>query len=108
MNVEFSEKMFDLDDLSDLPEAVKNKISQRTDEFEDNIVRLFNFAKRELSIDEVCVAYYRAYNVEKTRTQIMNKLYQIAQLPNAKIEKGSKKGLYKLKEVKGCDDNGSN
>ena len=105
--MEINESVFNLEDIQDLPEKVRKGIIQHSDEFENNILTLFNCANRELSIDEVCVAYYRVFKIEKTRTQIMNKLYQISQSSRAKIEKASKKGVYKLKELKG-DENAEN
>ena len=85
--------IFRLDDVSDLPEGLRKELSAKTDAFEQNIRVLFSLTERALSVDEVCAAYFRKFHEEKTRTQIMNKLYQMAKKPNSYI-RSIKKGIY--------------
>ena len=99
---DFNMDMFDLNNLDDLNPKLKEQIEKvRKDEFADKIYAIFKFAsdngKEELSIDEVAVVLYRMYHEEKTREQVMNKLYQLAtKQPNKKIESTKRKGYYKL------------
>lgn len=99
---DFNMNMFDLNNLDDLNPKLKEQIEKvRKDEFADKIYAIFNYAsangKEELSIDEVAVVLYRMYHEEKTREQVMNKLYQLAtKQPNKKIESTKRKGYYKL------------
>ena len=96
------ENLFDLFDLSDIP-AELGEIKK--DEMSNRILELFKIADRELSVDEITVAYYRKYAKNesdsdiKTKTQIMNKVYKMSRELNSCIEsvKG-RKGVYKLKE----------
>ena len=98
---DFNMNMFNLDNLDDLNPELKKQIEKvRKDEFADKIYAIFNFAsangKEELSIDEVAVVLYRMYHEEKTREQVMNKLYQLSKQPDKKIESAKRKGFYKL------------
>lgn len=86
-------RLFDLGDIGDIPESLRKEISGRADKFEQNICELFDLAERPLSIDEVSVAYFRKFKEEKTRTQIMNKLYQMSK-KNEPYIKVVKKGIY--------------
>ncbi len=98
---EFSMDMFNLDNLNDINPNLKKQIEvRRKDEFADQIYNIFNFAsqngKNELSIDQVAVVLDRMYHGNKTREQVMNKLYQLSKQDNNKIESTKKKGVYKL------------
>lgn len=86
-------RLFDLGDIGDIPENLRKEISGRADKFEQNICELFDLAERPLSIDEVSVAYFRKFKEEKTRTQIMNKLYQMSK-KNEPYIRVVKKGIY--------------
>lgn len=86
-------ELFDLGNVGDIPENLRKEISGRADKFEQNICELFDLAGRPLSIDEVFVAYFRKFKEEKTRTQIMNKLYQMSK-KNEPYIRVVKKGIY--------------
>ena len=98
---DFNMNMFDLNNLDDISSELRKEIEKvRKDEFADDIYSIFEYAsnngKSELSIDEVAVVLYRMYNKEKTRGQVMNKLYQLSKQDNRKIESTKRKGFYKL------------
>lgn len=91
--------LFDLTNVEDLPEKIKSDIN--VDLFAKRIVDLFELAQRDLSIDEITVAYYRKYNEEdmdiKTKKQIMSKVYNMSRERNPKIRSvEGKKGIYSL------------
>ncbi len=91
--------IFDLTNVDDIPEDVKKDIS--VDVFATRIITLFELAKRELSIDEITVGYYRKYkNIEterKTKKQIMGKVYNMSRERNPQIKSvEGKKGIYAL------------
>ena len=83
-----TENIFDLTDISDIPAEISTGL--RGDAFAQNILKLFNEAGRNLSVDEVTVGYYRQFNKIKTRKQIMLKLCSMARankiksIPNLK------------------------
>ncbi len=90
--------IFNLDNLSDIPQQIRKdlKILSR-DPFEKNIIMLFEKAGRELSIDEVTVAYYRAYQELKDRNKIMAKLYNMSRSKSPAIKAiEHKKGIYEF------------
>lgn len=90
--------IFDLSDLSDLPQNVKSDLNiLKRDNFENKIIDVFRRANRELTLDELTVGYYRLHDEEKERKQIMAKLYNMsrANQPAIKSIEG-KKGIYKL------------
>ena len=65
------------------------------DVFAQNILKLFNEAGRNLTINEITVAYYRKFKEIKTKRQIMVKLYSMARARRAKIKSIPKlKGVY--------------
>ena len=87
------ENIFDLTDVSDIPEEISAELSN--DVFAQNILTLFNKAGRNLTIDEVTVGYYRQFEEIKTKRQIMVKLYSMARARNAKIRSiPNLKGVY--------------
>lgn len=97
----FNMNMFDLNNLDDISPKLKEQIEKvRKDEFADDIYSIFEYAsnngKPELSIDEVAVALDRIYHKNKTREQVMNKLYQLSKQDDRKIESAKRKGVYKL------------
>lgn len=99
--------IFDLTDMEDIPEEIKEGIN--VDEYAGRIVDLFEIAGRELSVDEITVAYYRRYkDVDssiKTKRQIMSKLYNMARERSPRIiSVEGKKGIYALKEGKEKSD----
>ena len=79
-----TENIFDLTDVSDIPEEISAELSN--DVFAQNILTLFNKAGRNLTIDEITVGYYRQFNEIKTKRQIMVKLYSMARARRAKIK----------------------
>ena len=87
--------IFDMTDLSDIPETIKNDVE---DVVENNIIELFNIAKRKLHIDEVTVAYYRKFGGEFTKTQMRTKLYNMSRKRTALIKPTIGKGFYKLND----------
>lgn len=96
--------IFDLSDLSDIPQEIKRdlKILAR-DDFEKNIIKLFKKAARQLTIDEVTVAYFRFFKEKKDRKAIMAKLYNMSRSKRpAIISVENRKGVYVLAE--GCDE----
>ncbi len=97
--------IFDLTNVDDIPENVKKDIN--IDLFAKRIIELFVLADRDLSIDEITVAYYRRYKDDdsevKTKKQIMSKLYNMSRERNSQIKSvEGKKGIYTL--CKECDD----
>ena len=92
-----TENIFDLTDVSDIPEEISTELSH--DVFAQNILTLFNKAGRNLTIDEVTVGYYRQFKEIKTKRQIMVKLYSMARARNAKIRSiPNLKGVYGVVE----------
>ena len=88
-----TENIFDLTDVSDIPSEISAELSN--DNFAQNILKLFNKAGRNLTIDEVTVGYYRQFKEIKTKRQIMVKLYSMARARNAKIRSiPNLKGVY--------------
>ena len=91
--------LFDLFDLSDIPADLGDI---KNDEVTKEIIDLFNIANRELSVNELTVAYYRKYTVEMGRTkftkiQMQNKIYKLRKDRTAPIVPvDGKKGVYKL------------
>ena len=93
MKQKMTENIFDLTDVSDIPEEISAELSN--DVFAQNILTLFNKAGRNLTIDEVTVGYYRQFKEIKTKRQIMVKLYSMARARNAKIRSiPNLKGVY--------------
>ena len=92
-----NDDIFDVKNTADLPEQLQKEV---TNEFDNNIIKLFKIAERPLHIDEVTVAYYRKFGIEKTKRQIMTKLYNMSRQINPKIIKYNKKGYYRLVDFK--------
>ena len=98
-----NKNIFDLFDLSDIP---KDLGDIKNDEFSKELLRLFELAGRELSVDEITVGYYRHFTLGenravKTKTQIQNKVYKLSKDISAPIVSvGGKKGVYKLEKIK--------
>lgn len=87
------ENIFDLTDVSDIPAEISAELSNGV--FAQNILKLFNKAGRNLTIDEITVGYYRQFKEIKTKRQIMVKLYSMARARNAKIRSiPNLKGVY--------------
>ena len=88
-----TENIFDLTDVSDIPEEISAELSN--DVFAQNILTLFNKAGRNLTIDEITVGYYRQFKEIKTKRQITVKLYSMARAKKAKIRSiPNLKGVY--------------
>ena len=93
MNQKMTENIFDLSDVSDIPDEISTDLN--CDDFGRNILTLFNKAGRNLTIDEITVGYYRQFKEIKTKRQIMGKLYNMARARDAKIKSISQlKGVY--------------
>ena len=92
-----TENIFDLTDVSDIPDEISKELN--CDVFAQNILTLFNKAGRNLTINEITVAYYRQFKEIKTKRQIMVKLYSMARARNAKIRSiPNLKGVYGVVE----------
>ena len=90
-----TENIFDLTDVSDIPAEISAELNN--DVFAQNILKLFNEAGRNLTINEITVAYYRQFKEIKTKRQIMVKLYNMARARRAKIRSIPKlKGVYEV------------
>ena len=88
-----TENIFDLTDVSDIPEEISAELTY--DVFFFFFLKLFNEAGRNLTINEITVGYYRQFNEIKTKRQIMVKLYSMARARNAKIRSiPNLKGVY--------------
>lgn len=90
--------IFDIANIDDVPDKIKNDVDNY-DIFGNRIVDLFKEAQRDLSVDEITVAYYRKYKEIKTKKQILNKLYNMRRAITPKIRNvAGKKGFYSLFE----------
>ena len=95
MKQKMTENIFDLTDVSDIPEEISAELSN--DVFAQNILKLFKEAGRKLTVDEITVGYYRQFKEIKTKRQIMVKLYSMARARNAKIRSiPNLKGVYEV------------
>lgn len=74
--------IFDTYDTSDIPKELSSQLSMNSfrngSSFSGQIFYLFKEANRELSIDQVTVAYYRRYKHAIPRKSIMAKLYTMS------------------------------
>ena len=90
--------IFNLADLSDVPEQIKNSlkiVSNNT--IEKKLIELFREVDRKLSLDEITVAYYRRFKETKNRSQIHNALYRISKSDSPTIIPVKEvRGIYKL------------
>ena len=95
MKQKMTENIFDLTDVSDIPDEISTELN--CDVFAQNILTLFNKAGRNLTVDEITVGYYRQFKEIKTKRQIMVKLYSMARARNAKIRSiPNLKGVYEV------------
>ena len=95
MKQKMTENIFDLTDVSDIPEEISAELSN--DVFAQNILKLFKEAGRKLTVDEITVGYYRQFKEIKTKRQIMVKLYSMARARNAKIRSmPNRKAVYEV------------
>ena len=93
MKQKMTENIFDLTDVSDIPAEISTELTY--DVFAQNILKLFNEAGRNLTINEITVAYYRKFKEIKTKKQITIKVYNMARARNAKIRSiPNLKGVY--------------
>ena len=91
--------IFDVCNVDDIPDEIKNGLNEVL--FAKQILELFDIAKRDLSVDEVTVGYFRSFGEPKTKKQIMGKLYNMARAVNPKIVSvRSRKGVYRRKGEK--------
>lgn len=90
--------IFDLSDLSDLPQEIKSELNvMKRDDFENKIINVFQRARRDLTLDEVTVGYFRLHSEQKERKQIMSKLYNMSRSTRPAIESvAGKKGVYRF------------
>lgn len=95
MKHKITENIFDLTDVSDIPDEISTDL--RRDIFAQNILKLFNKAGRNLTVDEITVGYYRQFKEIKTKRQIVLKLYNMAREEEAKIRSiPNRKGVYEV------------
>ena len=88
--------IFDVCNVDDIPDEIKNGLNEVL--FDKQILELFDIAQRDLSVDEVTVAYFRKFGEPKTKKQIMSKLYNMSRIANPKIVSVKKqKGVYRRK-----------
>lgn len=88
--------IFDVCNVEDIPDEIKNGLNEVL--FAKQILELFDIAKRDLSVDEVTVGYFRKFGEPKTKKQIMGKLYNMARAVNPKIVSvRGRKGIYRRK-----------
>ena len=90
--------IFDLEDVSDLPASLRERITKKNhDPFAMEIIDLLVRAGRPLNLDELTAGYYRLYKKERSRKQIMAKLYTMSKQQDAPVRsiKG-KHGVYEL------------
>ena len=91
-----NKNIFDIKDISDLPESVKEKVGVKTNTISTavkNLLALFDI-KDILSIDEMFVGYYRKYGIEVKRTWLSYALYNCVKRNQLIREPGVKK-LYR-------------
>lgn len=93
-------KIFDMTDVSDIPKTMREYLKvNNKDTIDNRILHLFEIANMSLTIDEVCVGYYRTYREEITRNQVRMKLWRITSNPKGRIKLlPGRRGLYALKE----------
>ena len=95
MKQKMTENIFDLIDISDIPAEISTDLTH--DVFAQNILKLFKEAGRNLTINEITVAYYRKFKEIKTKKQITIKVYNMARARNAKIRSiPNLKGVYEV------------
>lgn len=88
--------IFDVCNVDDIPDEIKNGLNEVL--FAKQVLELFDIAKRDLSVDEITVGYFRKFGEPKTKKQIMGKLYNMARAVNPKIESvNGRKGVYRKK-----------
>ena len=85
--------IFSLKDLSDIPESLKQQITDK-DTPQKKLLDLFLVAQRPLNISECLLGYYRKYEIEMSRNAMVGMLYKMAK--NGLIVQTGKKGQYKL------------
>ena len=93
MKQKMTENIFDLTDVSDIPAEISTELTY--DVFAQNILKIFKEAGRNLTINEITVAYYRKFKEIKTKKQITIKVYNMARARSAKIRSiPNLKGVY--------------
>ena len=97
--------LFDTNNVRDLPKDIVNQLGKSP--VVDRCINLLKLANRELSLDEITVAFYRLYTLKekfpiKRKNQIMATLYSYVKSSTHPIIESvkDKKGVYKLKESK--------
>lgn len=85
--------LFDLNLTDDLPAEVKGNLKPtRLHENSLKMMELFDL-KKELSIDEIIVGFYRKFKLEKSRSWLSTTLYNLSKQGFIHKVKG-KKGVY--------------
>lgn len=86
-----TEDIFDLTNLSDLPEEIKafaavKERKKKADEYAEQISKLFAIAKRPLTLSEMIVGLYRQFNVKIRRKALTMKLFYMSRVKNPDIK----------------------
>lgn len=86
-----TEDIFDLTNLSDLPEEIQafatvKERKKKADEFAEQISKLFAIAKRPLTLSEMIVGLYRQFNVKIGRKALMMKFFYLSRVKNSDIK----------------------
>lgn len=86
----------DIKIFTDLTKKIKKGARKPSQEYY-RILDLFKIANRPLSLDEVCVGYYRRYKEIRKRSQIRNRLYQMTIHGPERLERLPGIWVYKLR-----------
>ena len=88
--------IFDLDDLSDVPSSLAEKLSNG---LFSKVLYLFSLKSgRPLNISQLIVGFYRVYGREKTRMQMTGICYRMYK--SGLLKKTKKRGEYVLNSPK--------
>lgn len=95
--------IFDISDVSDLPEdlakQLKNRDTNKLDSISTKLLELFEMSSKELNVDQVMAAMYRKFNINKPRKYWVAKLYNTYTRKETPIVKTGR-GLYAYKFTK--------
>jgi hypothetical protein len=92
--------IFELDPfhLGDIPDDLVEELKiSRADKADAQILELFKFAGRQLTISEVLIGLFRKFNISEKRTAISARLYRLTQANQLESVEGER-GVYKLSE----------
>ena len=85
-------------DLGNIPDDLVEELKiSRAEKADAQILELFKYAQRPLSISEVLIGLYRMFTVSEKRTAISARLYRLTQAHQLEQVEGER-GVYKLAE----------